>query len=250
MKLKNKVAIITGSSRGIGKAIATAMAKEGAKVVITSRHLPEADKTAKEIQKLGGQAMAIKCDVSKKNEIEKMVSETVKKFGQLDILVNNAGIVSFDSFLELKEEDWDKVLAIDLKGTFLCSQVAVKQMVKQEKGGKIINIASVAGFVGFPRLAHYCSAKGGIIELTKEMAVELAKYKININAIGPGVIETAMTKGLLQDPKSKQDLLSRIPLNRIGQPKDIAPLAVFLASEDADYITGQTIFVDGGWTSI
>lgn len=247
MILSGKVAIVTGSSRGIGKAIALRFAKEGAFVVINSRKMESAKAVAEEFKNLGYNTVPIACDVSKSEEVKAMVDETVKKFGRIDILVNNAGVVDFVSFLDLTEEQWDRLMDIDLKGVYLCSQAVAKQMVKQGTGGKIINIASIAGFICFPELVHYCAAKAGVIQLTKGMSVDLAKHKINVNCIGPGVIETDMTKDLLQTPEGREWLLTRIPWGRFGKPKDVAGAALFLASGEADYITGTTLFVDGGW---
>ncbi|HIK00241.1 TPA: 3-oxoacyl-ACP reductase FabG [archaeon] len=249
MKLKGKVAIVTGSTRGIGKAIAIRFAKEGARVVVNGvSDIKKCDDVVKEIKKFSGEAISILADVSKKADVEKMISETVKKFGRIDIIVNNAGILDMSDFLSLTEEHWDRILAVDLKGTFLCMQAAAKQMIKQGKNGKIVNISSIAGFVGFTRLAHYCAAKAGVIELTKEVAIELAPHKINVNAIAPGAIETDMTKDILADPQALKGFLGLIPLGRIGKPEDIASAALFLASDDANYVTGATLIVDGGWT--
>jgi len=243
MKLKGKVAIVTGAGRGIGRAIAIALANEGAKVVVNSLHSEHADKVSAEIKKAGGTALATAGDVSSARDIKALFDSAIKKFGKVDILVNNAGVVHFEPVLQITEAEWDNILSINLKGTFLASQAAVRVM---KPGSKIINISSIAGKIGFPQLAHYCASKGGIIELTKEMALELAP-KITVNAIGPGVIETDMTKGLLSDKKSRDGFMSQIPLGRVGQPEDIAKVAVFLASDDSSYMTGQTIFVDGGW---
>ncbi len=245
MKLKGKVAVVTGSGRGIGRAIAIALAKEGAKVAVDCLHHENAEAVAKEIRKHGGEALAISGDVSSAKDVKKIFDSVVKKFSRIDILVNNAGIVHMDPLLDLKEKQWDAILDTNLKGCFLCSQAAARIMTKQ-KNGKIINISSIAGKIGFPQLAHYCASKGGIIELTREMALELAP-NITVNAIGPGVIETDMTKDLLADKNARENFLQSIPLGRVGKPEDIAAVAVFLASSGADYITGQTIYVDGGW---
>lgn len=247
MRLENKVAIVTGSSRGIGRAIAEAFAREGASVVINSRKIEDAKPTAESISSSGGKAIAIAADVSKREDVKLLINETIKAFGKLDIMVNNAGIVTMEAFIDLKEENWDRLIAVDLKGTYICSQEAAKQMIKQNSGGKIINTASIAGTIGFAGTAHYSAAKAGVIELTKVMAIELAKYKINVNAIGPGIIDTDMTKDFLNDPQYKAQFLSRIPLGRIGKPEDIAPIAVYLASEESGYVTGETFYVDGGW---
>jgi NAD(P)-dependent dehydrogenase (short-subunit alcohol dehydrogenase family) len=247
MRLEGKVAIVTGSSRGIGKAIAEAFAREGASVVINSRKMEDAKPTSDKINSSGGKTIAIAGDVSKRQDIKIIIDETVKAFGKLDIIVNNAGIVTMEPFIDMEEENWDKVIAVDLKGTYMCSQEAARQMIKQNSIGKIINIASIAGAIGFVGTAHYSAAKAGVIELTKVMAIELAKYNINVNAIGPGIIDTDMTKDFLNDPTAKAQFLSRIPIGRIGKPEDIAPLAVYLASEESSYVTGETFYVDGGW---
>ena len=247
--LKNKVALVTGARRGIGRAIALALAEAGAKVVVTDIDEKECEAVVKEIEKLGSEGLAKKLDVTNKKEIEEVVAETIKKFGKLNILVNNAGICPFKPFLELTEEDWDKVLDINLKGYFLCAQAATKEMVKQ-KWGRIINIASVAMGqmgVGMANIVHYVASKGGIAGMTEAMAVELAPLGINVNAISPGVIETKMAESVISDPAAKEGILKRVPKGRVGQPKDIASAVVYLASEEADYVTGAVLVVDGGW---
>lgn len=247
MKLGGKVAVVTGSSRGIGRAIAIKLAKEGASVVVNSRKKESAQKVADEIKRLGRKAIAVEGDVSNPKTAKKLVGAAVKEFGSLDIFVNNAGVISYANFLDLKEEQWDSLMAVDLKGVFMCSQAAARQMIKQGDGGKIINISSIAGFIGFHNLAHYCAAKAGVIELTKQMALELGPYKINVNSIGPGAIKTAMTKQVESDPKQLKEIIARIPLGRMGEPEEIASVAAFFASDEASYVTGETIFVDGGW---
>ena len=247
MRLKGKVAVVTGSSRGIGKAIAVKLAKEGAAVVVNSRRKESAQKVVDEILATGGKAVAAVGDVSKSATAGQLVAVAVKEFGSLDILVNNAGTVDYANFLDLKEEQWDALMDVDLKGVFLCSQAAARQMIKQGNGGKIINMSSIAGFIGFHNLPHYCAAKAGVIELTKQMALELAPHRINVTSIGPGAIQTDMTKQLENDPKYLKQILARIPLGRLGQPEEIASVAAFLASDESNYITGETIFVDGGW---
>ncbi|MCX7778955.1 MAG: 3-oxoacyl-ACP reductase FabG [Patescibacteria group bacterium] len=247
--LKNKVAIVTGARRGIGRGIALMMAKAGAKVVVSDLDENDCQKVVEEIKEIGSDGLAVKCDVTNKKEIEEMVRKTVKKFGKIDILVNNAGIAPFKPFLAITEEDWDKVLAVNLKGYYLCAQAVAKEMIKNG-WGRIINIASVAmgqvGF-GFPNLTHYCASKGGIVAFTEALALELTPKGINVNAISPGAIDTEMAKPVTEDEKVRQAILSQIPKGRIGQPEDIAAAAVFLASEEADYITGATLVVDGGW---
>ncbi|MBU1876981.1 SDR family oxidoreductase [Patescibacteria group bacterium] len=247
--MENKVAIITGARRGMGKADALLLAKEGAKVVVSDISLEDCQAVVDEIEKEGGEAIAVKCDVSQKQEVDNLFQKTVEKFGQIDILVNNAGIAEFKPFLEMTEEEWDRTLDINLKGYFLCAQAAAKEMAKQ-KSGVIINIASVAMGqvgVGFPNIVHYCASKGGIAAMTEAMALELAPYNIRVNAIAPGMIETPMIDSIKQDPKAMDGMLARVPLGRLGKPEEIADLVVFLASDKSSYITGSIVVIDGGW---
>ncbi len=246
--LKNKVAVITGSRRGIGKAIAEKLAQAGAKVVISDINQKDCEKTAKKTaKKYKVKTFGFKCDVSDEEEIKKLIKETVKKFNKLDILVNNAGIFFQKPVEKYKEEDWNKLIDINLKGVFLCSKTALKELKKTK--GKIINLASIAGLIGYPQASSYCAAKGGIIAMTKEMAVEFAEHKINVNAIAPGAIETPMTSFIKENKKQYKQTLAAIPLNRMGKPKEIGNAALYLASDEADYVTGHTLVVDGGWTS-
>lgn len=247
--LKGKVVIITGARRGMGKSHALAFAKEGAKVVVSDISLEDCQKVVKEIEKLGGKALAVKCDVTKKEEVEEMVKKTIEKWGKIDILVNNAGIADFKPFLEMTEKDWDRTLDINLKGYFLVAQACAKEMVKQ-KSGAIINIASIAmgqTGVGFPALSHYCASKGGIVGMTEALALELAPYNIRVNAISPGAIETPMIDPLKADPKMMEGILARIPLQRVGKPEEVSNLVLFLASDASSYMTGSDVVVDGGW---
>lgn len=244
MLLKEKVAIVTGSRRGIGYGITLALAKEGCNVVVSDIDQKDCEKVVKEIEILGVKGLAIKCDVSKKSEVDNLIEETIKKFGKLDILVNNAGIFPFVPFLNITESDWDKVLNVNLKSIFLCSQAAAKVM---KPGSKIVNISSIAAFVGFQGLTHYCASKGGLNSMIRALALELAPNKINVNAIAPGGIETPGVKEISTEESTKQTIAA-VPLKRMGLPEDIANAVVFLASDKADYITGQTIIVDGGWT--
>lgn len=249
MDLKNKVAIVTGARRGMGRTHALALAKAGAKVVVSDVSLEDCQKVVGEIKKGKGGALAVKCDVSKKEEVEEMVRKTVEKWGKVDILVNNAGIVQFVPFLEMTEEEWDRTLDINLKGYFLCAQAAAKEMSKQ-KSGVIINIASVAmgqQGVGMSNIAHYCASKGGIVGLTEALAVELSPYNIRVNTISPGMIETPMIGSVKQDLKMMEALLARVPMRRVGKPEEVSNLVLFLASEQSSYMTGSTVVIDGGW---
>ncbi len=243
MNLENKIAIVTGAGQGIGKGIALALANQGAKVVASDLVQENAQKVAGEINQNQDQVIAVKCDVSQKNEIENLFQETQNKFNGLDILVNNAGIFPFKAFTELSEDDWDKVMDVNLKSVFLCSQQAAKAM---EQGGKIINISSIASIVGYKNLTHYCASKSGINGLTRALALELAP-KINVNAIAPGAINTPGAN-VGSNEEIQEQTIAAIPLARMGEPEDIANMAVFLASDSANYITGQIFTIDGGYT--
>ena len=245
MQLKDKVAIVTGAKQGIGLGIAMALAKEGCNVVISDIEQAGCETAAVEVEKLGVKTLAVACDVSQKKAVDNLIAKTVKKFGKLDILVNNAGIFPFVPFVDMKEGDWDKVLDVNLKSIFLCSQAAVKEM---KSGGKIVSISSIASLVGFEGLVHYCASKGGVNGMTRALALELAGKKINVNAVAPGAIETPGATGAMTADMKKGTVAS-IPWKRMGTPDDIAQAVVFLASDKADYITGQILAVDGGWTS-
>lgn len=242
---KNKTAIVTGASKGIGYGITLALAREGANVVLADIDQLVNEKSAREIeQETGSKCIAISCDVSKKEEVDSLISKTLEIFSKIDILVNNAGIYPFKPFIELTEEDWDKVININLKSIFLLSHAVTKNM---KEGGKIINISSIASLVGFEELTHYCASKGGINSLTRALALELAPKKINVNVVAPGAIATPGADGIVSGDALKETL-SSIPWQRIGLPEDIANVVVFLASPKSDYITGQVVVVDGGWT--
>jgi 3-oxoacyl-[acyl-carrier protein] reductase len=244
-ELKDKVAIVTGAGQGIGRGIALAMAKEGAKVVVTDI-TDKRFEVAKEIEALGSQALAVKCDVSNKSDVEGMVKEALNKFGRVDILVNNAGIYPFKPFADMTEQDWDRVLNINLKGVFYCVKAVLPRMIEQ-RYGKIINLSSIAGsVVGFPSLVHYSSSKAAILGFTRSLALEVAPHGINVNAIAPGPIDTPGAKA--PSPEMAEQTKKMIPLGRMGLPQDIANLAVFLASDKSSFITGQCIVSDGGYT--
>ena len=249
-RLQDKVAIITGSRRGIGKGIAIAFAKEGCKVVV-SDYVEDKDgkNTVDEIKKLGSDAIFVKADVSKERDVKNLVDKAVKKFGKLNIIVNNAGIVSFGTADTLTEKDWDKVINVNLKGVFFGTKYAAKQMLKQGKGGRIINISSIAGLVGFPGISAYCASKGGVTEFTREAALDYASKGITVNAIDPGVIVTDMTKDMIENKETNKNLLENTPVGRFGKPEDIGNAAVFLALDESSFITGHNLVVDGGWTA-
>ena len=244
--LQNKVAIVTGSSRGIGAAIALKMAQQGANVVL-NYHSDKSKKyiedISKKIKEYGSKVIAVQADVSKLKDAKKLINEALNEFSKIDILVNNAGITSDNLLLRMKEEDWDKVMDVNLKGVFNCTKAVVKNMMK-ERQGKIINLTSVVGIRGNAGQANYSASKAGVIGFTKSIAQELAGRNITANAVAPGFITTDMTEGLSE--KAKKELLNEIPLSRLGKGEDVAELVCFLASEKADYITGQVINVDGG----
>ncbi len=242
-RLENKIAVITGASRGIGKAIALHMAAEGARLVLTARNLAGVETVAEEIRQQGGEALAFAADVTVAAETEAMIKKTVEKFGALHILVNNAGMTRDNLIMRMSDDEWQSVLATNLTGTYHCIRAASKIMLKQREG-KIINMTSVVAEMGNKGQANYCAAKAGVIGLTKSVARELASRNVQCNAIAPGFIDTDMTAGLTEN--AKEVLLQSIPLGRIGKPDDVAHLAVFLASYEADYITGQVFNVDGG----
>lgn len=243
MSLSEKVAIVTGSTKGIGKEIALAFARQGAKVVVSGRSAERAEQVCAEIKAAGGNAVAVVGDVSQMEDAQALIDKTVEAYGRVDVLVNNAGITRDNLLMRMKESDWDEVISINLKGTFNCIKSITRQLMKQ-RSGRIINITSVVGQMGNAGQANYSASKAGIIGLTKSVAKELASRNITCNAIAPGFIETDMT-GVL-DEKTREALLGQIPLGRLGQVGDVAKAALFLASDDAAYITGQTINVDGG----
>lgn len=246
-RLKDKVAIVTGGGSGIGRAISMEFAEEGAKVVVADYQPEGGEETVKMITDAGGQAEFSLTDVSKSDQIQAMINLAVDKFGGLDILVNNAGVALMADLASTTEEIWQKTIDIDLKGVFLGIKMAAPEMEKRGKG-KIINTASIAGLVGFKGIPAYCAAKGGVVNMTRELALELATKKINVNAVAPGVIKTNMTTDILKDEKTAQGMLAQTPIGRLGEPEDIAHLAVYLASDESDFVTGQTIAIDGGWT--
>jgi len=243
LDLRGRVAIVTGGAQGIGKSIAIQLAAAGANVVIADLAEEMAKAAAEEISRKGTEIISIGVDVSSLSSVEEMVKKTLDKFGRIDILVNNAGITRDALVMRLKEEDWDLVLDVNLKGAFNCIKAVSPVMLKQ-KSGKIVNIASIVGIIGNIGQANYSASKGGLIALTKTCARELASRQINVNAVAPGFIQTSMTERLPAEVKEK--LSSQIPFGRLGKPEDVANLVLFLVSEESSYITGEVIKVDGG----
>lgn len=247
MILQNKVAIVTGAATGIGQAIATKFAAEGAGVCVDYVGKPgSADATLEKIKAAGGKGIAVLADVSNPDQVNNLINQTVAAFGKLDIFVNNAGLEYKHPFLEFPLEHWNKIMAVDLTGPFLCAQAAGRQMVKQGQGGRIINISSVHEDLPMLTNAPYCAAKGGLRMLMRTIAVELAPHKITVNNIGPGAIYTPIDADVIANPEMEKALMAEIPLARWGKPEEVAGLAAFLASEDGAYMTGSTCFIDGG----
>ncbi len=246
-RLKDRVAIVTGAGRGIGAALAKGLAREGAAVVVNySRSAEEAKKVADEIVAAGGRAGAVQADVRKLPEHERLISAAIDQFGGLDILVNNAGLEYRESFLTTTEEQFDHTLGVNLKGVYFLSQKAAQAMIRAGKGGKIINISSCHDTVPLNLRSAYGVSKGGLAMLTKSLALELAEHKINVNSLSPGAILTEMNSATLSVPEVRARLVSRIPWNRLGDVEDCVGACVFLASTEADYVTGTTLYVDGG----
>jgi 2-dehydro-3-deoxy-D-gluconate 5-dehydrogenase len=251
MKVEGKVAVVTGAGTGLGKSIALALAEAGAGVIVTElpSRMEDAKRTAKLIREAGHNALTVSLDVTSLKSIQHMVEKAIQRFGQIDILVNNAGINIPKLALEVTEEDWDRILSVNLKGVFFCSQAVGREMVRR-RSGKIINIASQNGVIGYYERAAYCSSKAGVVNLTRVLALEWAAYHINVNAVGPTFILTPLTEKMFEDRSFSREVLRRIPMGRLGKPEDVAGAVVFLASPAADMITGHTLLVDGGWTAI
>jgi NAD(P)-dependent dehydrogenase (short-subunit alcohol dehydrogenase family) len=246
-QLDGQTAIVTGASRGIGKAIAKGFAKAGADLVLVSRNLPALKSVAKEIEDIGRKVLPLSTDIGKHEDISKIVESTLKVFPRIDILLNNAGI---SPILKRAEEvglrEWEEIIRVNLTGTFFFCQTVGKVMI-QQGGGKIINMVSVGAFVGFPRQVGYCATKGGILQLTRVLALDWARFNIRVNAIGPSYIETELTKGMRESKVISENLLKRTPMGRFGKPEEVVGAAIYLASDASSYVTGQTLCVDGGW---
>ena len=251
MRLDGKIALVTGAGSGIGKAVAQAVAEAGADCAATELpdKIGDLDSVCAEIDRLGHKALPMPLCLPDLESIDALVSRVVDEMGRIDILINNAGVNIPRSALELSEEEWDGVLDVNLKGLFFLSQRVAREMV-ETGGGKIVNMASQNGVVGYYKRAAYCSSKAGVVNLTRVLAIEWAEYGINVNAVGPTFILTPLTQSTFDDPELRQDLLQRIPKGRVGMPQDVVGSVVFLASAAADMITGHTLLVDGGWTAL
>ncbi len=246
-QLDSKIAIITGSDSGIGRAIAIQFAQEGATVVINYAHAKDkANEVLQTIQKNNGKAIVIQADVSQYQQAMGLIAQTVEHFNQLDIMVNNAGMEIHSPFVDVTEDQWDRVVGVDLKGPFFCAQAAAREMIKRKSPGRIINISSVHEDLPMPQNVPYCCAKGGLRMLMRTICLELAPYNITVNNIGPGAVDTPIDADVKADPKKYNALLNEIPLHRMAQPEEIGKLAVYVASDAASYVTGSTFFIDGG----
>lgn len=245
--LTGKVAVVTGAGRGIGKEIALGLSEAGANVVLVSRTRSQLEAVAKEIK---GKTLIIPADITKKEEVEAVLNQTLDTWGKVDILLNNAGITLKKPAVEVKEEDWQKVIDTNLKGEFLCARVFGEQMVKQ-KSGNIINMASVGGHLGLIGSLAYCTSKGGILQMTRVLASEWAQYNIRVNALSPGYVETELVEGAMAAwPDLKEKILQRTPMKRLASPKEVVPAAIFLASDASSYITGISLIIDGGMSAL
>lgn len=249
MRLKGKVAAVTGGAKGIGEAYSTGLAAEGAHVVIADIDLKAGERVAQRINQSGGEATFVRTDVSLKEDAEKMIAETVKTYDRIDILVNNAGILFRAPVEETTEEMWDKLLAVNVKGLFFCSQAAANEMKKQ-RSGKIINISSIAAIGGQASLCAYSSTKGAVLPITRVFALELVDYNIQVNAILPGTTDTGMAEEAMKDPEWTRQVTKNIPMKRLGRTTDLLGAVLYFASPDSDYCTGQTLIVDGGYSMI
>lgn len=250
MLLKDKVTIVTGAAQGIGRACAERAAREGSSVVVSDIEDAAALKVVRAIEEAGGKATFCRCDVSQRLDVHNLIAAALEAYGSVDVLVNNAGVVDDRPFLELESEEFDRVLSINLKGAFLAAQAAAKQMVKQLKDGRapgaIVNMSSINSWFGLPDHVAYCVSKGGLMQLTKSMSIALAPHGIRVNAVGPGTIDTPLIKDVIKDQAFRKKALSRTPLGRFGTVDEIAAVVVWLASDEASYLTGTTVYADGG----
>ncbi len=246
MKLENKVALVTGSTQGIGRGIAVRLAEEGADIVVTGRSEDEGQETAEEVRALGRRVCVIAADLAEVSACRRLVEEAIRQMGRLDILVNNAGMQKNAAFLDAEPQDYDQVLNVNLRAPFFITQAFVRHLVETGRGGRIVNNSSVHEELPMPNFTDYCASKGGLKMMMRNLAIELAPLGITINNVAPGAIETPINRDLMNQPDKLENLLGNIPVNRLGQPRDVAGAVAFLVSDDADYITGTTLFVDGG----
>lgn len=247
MRLAGKVAVVTGAASGNGRAISERFAEEGADIVLADLNEAGMEETARRVRQQERRALCVRCDVAQRDQVQALVEAAVREFGRIDVMVANAGIGRGATFLDLSDQDWDAVLDVNLRGVFLCDQIAARQMVKQGGGGQIVNIASIMAELGSPGAANYCASKAGVKSLTKSAALALAPHNIRVTAIGPGYIDTPLTAALQEEPALLANLTRQTPMGRIGEPQDVANAAVFLASDEAKFFTGQTIYPDGGF---
>jgi len=244
MRLQDRVAIVTGAASGIGRGIALRFAQEGAQIVVADVLVERARETVSTIEEGGGRALAVAVDVSQRSQVEALVARVVDVFGRIDVLVNCAGVMGRVPFLEIGDTEWDRMIDVNLKGTFLCAQAVAREMVRAECKGKIVNIASIESEAACPEQAHYAASKGGVLMLTRAMAYDLARYQINVNAVGPGTTDSG--HGHFDDPAVRAKYGARVPWGRVATPRDIANAVLFLASDEAEYVTGSVLYVDGG----
>jgi NAD(P)-dependent dehydrogenase (short-subunit alcohol dehydrogenase family) len=247
--LTGKVAVVTGATRGIGYGIALGLAQAGADLVVVSRNQADCDRVVQEIQNMGRRAIGVATDVTQNDQVRRLVEVAVTKFSKIDILVNNAGTAITKKAEELTEEDFDRVVNVDQRAAFFVAQAVGLQMIKQGEGGRIINIASILGLVGERQVLPYCVAKGGLIQMTRALALEWAKYNITVNALCPGYVLTPMNEAVLKDEKIYSSIISKIPMRRLGEIEEMVGAVVFMASDAASYMTGQCLVIDGGWTA-
>lgn len=244
--LTGKVVIVTGGYQGIGRGIAEGLAEAGSDVVICARNYDRCVDACSEIEKLGVKTLPVRCDISKTEEVKNLVSESVKEMGRIDILVNNAGVGGSEKpVIEMSDEDWDHAVNIDLRGAFLCSREAAKEMIKQG-GGKIINVSSIAGFIAMANMSAYCASKGGLLQLTKVMALEFIRYNIQVNALCPGYFITPLNRTFFESEVGQKIIKENIPMGRLGNPEELKGTAIYLASSATDFMTGSAIVIDGG----
>ncbi len=249
--LTGKVAVVTGGGKGIGRAAAVALAEAGADVVPTSRTAGDVQEVAAEIRRLGRQTLEVTTDVAVPEQVEEMVEAVMARFGRIDVLVNAAGISPvLKRAEEMTIEEWDQIINVNLRGNFLCCRAVGMKMIETQVRGSIINIASIGGEVAFPRLAAYCASKGGVLQLTRVLAVDWVRFGIRVNAVAPGYIETGMTEGVRRSEKIYADLIRKTPMARFGKPEEITGAVVYLASEASSFVTGSTLTVDGGWLAL